>query len=59
MKQFACGSVVTGCHAVFRADDEAGILSQVAVHASQDHGLTEITPELASAVRENVQTIAA
>ena len=59
MKQFACGSVVTGCQAVFRAPDENGILSQVAYHAHHDHGLTEISDDLVTAVRQNITTIAA
>ncbi|MBV9818888.1 MAG: DUF1059 domain-containing protein [Solirubrobacterales bacterium] len=59
MKQFACGSVVTGCQAVFRAPDEDGILAQVARHAREDHGLTEIAPELVNAVRQNITALAA
>lgn len=59
MKQFACGSVVTGCQAVFRASDDNGILTQVAHHARHDHGLTEISDQLVSAVRQNITTIAA
>lgn len=56
MKQFACGSVVPGCHAVFHADDEDGILTQVADHAKAAHGLTEIAPEVVDAVRQNIRT---
>jgi predicted small metal-binding protein len=59
MKQFACGSVVTGCQAVFRAADENGILSQVAHHARHDHGMTEISDDLVAAVRHNITAIAA
>jgi predicted small metal-binding protein len=59
MKQFACGSVVPGCQAVFEAPDEAGILSQVERHARQDHGLTEISDDLVAGVRDNITTIAA
>jgi predicted small metal-binding protein len=59
MKQFACGSVVNGCQAVFRAPDEDDILTQVAHHARRDHGLTEISDELIATVRQNISTIAA
>ena len=59
MKQFACGSVVTGCQAVFRAPDENEILTRVAHHARRDHGLTEISDELVTAVKQNIATIAA
>lgn len=58
MKHFSCGAVVAGCQAVFNAPDERGILSQVAKHAEQDHGLTELSPELAEAVRLNITTVA-
>ena len=47
------------CHAVFRAEDDENILAQVAEHARTDHGLEEVTPELVSAVRQNIVTIAA
>lgn len=54
MKQFACGAVVPGCVATFRAADEAAILSQVAAHAHDDHGLTDITEELVARVRAHI-----
>jgi predicted small metal-binding protein len=58
MKQFACGSVVTGCQAIFRAPDDQGILAQVATHARQDHGMTEIHDQVVDAVRQNITTLA-
>lgn len=51
MKRFRCGDVVPNCEATFTAPDNDGILSQVAVHARDDHGLTEISPELVDSVR--------
>jgi predicted small metal-binding protein len=59
MKQFACGAVVPGCSAVFRADSDEAILSQVAEHAKRDHGLTEIPPSLVQQVRENIHAVPA
>ncbi len=59
MKQFACGSVVNGCQAVFHAPNDDGILEQVAAHARRDHGLTEISPELVNSVRQNIHVAAA
>ncbi|RKS80033.1 putative small metal-binding protein [Motilibacter peucedani] len=44
MKSFACGDVVPGCHRRFTADDQEGILWQVAAHAREDHGL-EVVPQ--------------
>jgi predicted small metal-binding protein len=54
MKTFACGDVIPGCGARFSAPDEGGILAQVAGHASADHGVTDITPELVQAVRDRI-----
>lgn len=54
MKQFACGSVVPGCGAVFTAEDEEGLLQQVAAHARDDHGLASVPPELVEQVRRNI-----
>ena len=50
MKRFACGLVVPGCTATFAAPDENGILEQVARHAREEHGLTEIPEELVEQV---------
>lgn len=54
MKRFACGSVVPGCTAEFEGDDEDTILRQVAEHASRDHGMTEVPPEVVEQVRVNI-----
>ena len=55
MKHFACGLVVPGCTATFTAPTEDGILEQVAHHASADHGIDDVTPELVAQVRANIQ----
>jgi len=55
MKQFACGSVVPGCSASFEAPDEDGILTQVADHAREAHGMNEVPPEVVAQVRENTK----
>jgi predicted small metal-binding protein len=57
MKTFACGDVIPGCSARFAAADEDGIFAQVAGHASRDHGVTDITPELVQAVRDRIVAI--
>jgi predicted small metal-binding protein len=59
MKEFACGSVVPGCSAVFVGADEGSILSQVATHAHRDHGLTAVPDELVAEVRRNIHAVAA
>ncbi len=57
MKVFACGDVVPGCGATFTAPDDAGILGQVGAHARRDHGLTEVSDDLVSAVLSAVRTV--
>ncbi len=51
MKQFSCGDVVPGCHRAFTGATENDILSAVAVHARDDHGMTEIPASLVAQVR--------
>jgi len=57
MKTFACGDVVPGCTAHFTAADESAILGLVAQHATADHGLAHVSPELVDAVRAAVVTV--
>ena len=51
----ACGDVMPGCEARFEADTKDELLSQVAAHAQDDHGVEEITPEIMSAVEGAIQ----
>jgi len=58
MKQFACGDVVPGCQAKWVCTDEEELLAQVAGHARDDHGLTDLPPELVAQVRDKIVTVA-
>ena len=58
MKTFACGHVVPGCSATFRAETEQEILLGVAAHAEKDHGLVELPVELVQQVRGAILTVA-
>ncbi len=51
----SCGDVVAGCAAVIEADTEDELMGRVADHARDDHGVTEITPELADQVKGAVK----
>jgi predicted small metal-binding protein len=53
-KQITC--VVPGCAYSASAPTEEELLKQVAVHAAHDHGITEITPELAAKVKGAIKT---
>lgn len=57
MKKFACGDVVPGCDAAWVCSTEDDILSNVAAHASADHGLVEVSADLVAAVRANIVTV--
>lgn len=46
----ACGDVMEGCPARFEADSKDELMTQAASHASEAHGISDITPEVASAV---------
>jgi predicted small metal-binding protein len=59
MKQFACGAVVPGCSAVFQAEDEQGIMTQVAQHAREDHGLDEVPADVVQQVRAGIEDVPA
>jgi predicted small metal-binding protein len=57
-KRIACNDVVPGCTFTATAATQDELLKKVLAHASADHGVTEVTPELAarvtSAIRDQV-----
>lgn len=55
LKRIACGDVVPGCDFTASAATEEELVKQVAAHAAQKHGVTEITPELAAKVKAAVK----
>lgn len=55
MKQFSCGAVVPGCTATFTAETDDEILGQVATHAKEDHGMTEVPDDVVAAVKANIE----
>jgi predicted small metal-binding protein len=55
MKTFAFGAVVPGCTAEFAAETEEGLFEQIARHAREEHGLTEVPEELVRQVRANIR----
>ena len=54
-KYIACASVVPGCGFEATATTEEDLEQMVAAHAAHDHGVTEITPELAAKVKAAIQ----
>jgi predicted small metal-binding protein len=51
VKTFACGDVVPGCTMTFTGPDDDAVLAEVAAHATGDHGLSTIPPELVEQVQ--------
>lgn len=54
-KQIACNDVVAGCGFTASAASETELLTKVAEHAACDHGVKEVTPELAAKVRAAIK----
>ena len=54
-RRIACGDVVPGCDFTASADTEDQLIQQVAEHAAEHHGVTEITPELAAKVKAAIR----
>jgi predicted small metal-binding protein len=55
VKTFTCGAVVAGCTASFTAETEGEILEQVALHAREEHGMSEVPDEVVRQVLANLR----
>jgi predicted small metal-binding protein len=50
-KVLRCGEIVPGCDFEAHGETEDEVMHQAAAHAKNDHGIGEITPELAAKVK--------
>ena len=55
-KRIACGDVIPGCGFTADGATEEELLKKVVEHAAHDHGVTEVTPELAAKVKAAIRT---
>ena len=55
-KHICCGDVVPGCTFTASAPTEEELVKKVVEHAARDHGVTDVTPELASKVQAAIKT---
>ena len=55
-KRIACGDVVPGCDFTATAATEEELMQKVVAHASQHHGVAEVTPELAQKVKAAIKS---
>lgn len=51
MKELNCRDIGFDCDAVVRAEDEEAVMSQVATHARDVHGMNEIDEETGQKIR--------
>ena len=52
--KLSCGDAVPGCSARFEDESRDRILEQVTVHAREAHGVTDVTPEMLTAIGANI-----
>jgi predicted small metal-binding protein len=55
-KHIACADVVEGCAFQATADTEQELLRTVSAHATKDHGIEEVTPELAAQLKAAIKS---
>jgi len=57
-KEIACGDIVPGCAFKANATNEEELLREVAEHAREAHGMTEVGPELLAKVKGAIKQTA-
>jgi predicted small metal-binding protein len=57
VKRFACGDVVPGCEATFVHGTDDELLSAVARHAADAHGMSSLTGAVVRQVRAHIVTV--
>ena len=55
-KYIACAAIVPDCPFTATAATEEELLKAVADHAAHDHGITEVSPELAAKVKAAIKS---
>jgi len=56
-KHIACAEIVPDCPFTASADTEEELVKKVVAHAAHDHGITEVTPELAAKVKAAIRSL--
>jgi predicted small metal-binding protein len=54
-KHIGCGDVVAGCQFTAQAASDEELLEAVKAHAAKEHGVKEVTPELAAKVKAAIR----
>jgi predicted small metal-binding protein len=56
MKKLACNDVVPGCPFTASGETEDEVVQKAAAHAKHQHGVAEVTPELAKKVKAAIRS---
>ena len=57
MKQCNCGDVVPGCQWVGQNEADEKLWVEIASHARDAHGMDEVPPEVADAIRDKITEV--
>jgi predicted small metal-binding protein len=55
-KYIACADIVPDCPFTASASTEEALREKVTTHAAHDHGIAELTPELAATIKAAIRT---
>lgn len=55
-KHIACNEIVNGCGFTAEAPTESELVEKVREHAASEHGVKDVTPELASRVKAAIRS---
>jgi predicted small metal-binding protein len=55
-KHIACAEIMPGCPFTASAPTEEELMKKVVAHAAADHGVREVTPELAAKVKAAIKS---
>jgi predicted small metal-binding protein len=56
MKKLSCNDVVPGCPFTASGETEDEVLKKAAAHAQHQHGVKDVTPELAEKVKAAIRS---
>ncbi len=54
-KTLLCAEVVPGCTHAMTGADEDDVMRQAADHAASEHGMSEVSDDLAAKIRERIK----
>ena len=54
-KTLLCAEVVPGCTHTMTGNDEDDVMRQAADHAASEHGMSELSDDLAAKIRERIK----